>query len=245
VSLTANQPSLDSGATYNERLFGTSRLRSFYHLARFEWAERKVRALAQSRLSVIELGCFDGRLFEQLRDYVSDYVGLDANWEGGLDLARKKFRDSPRVSFVEVTQPSQMHDYEDARFDVSVSLETLEHLPPELVPGFLDELRRVTRGHFLASFPNELGPVFLAKHLLKRIRYGDAEAYTGREIIAATLGRSKQVSRREHKGFDYRDMIDQIAARFEIVSVEGLPGVGLPPSLSPTVAVHARVRSHA
>jgi hypothetical protein len=240
--LTADQPGAVTGG-YNERLFGTSRLRSFYHLARFRWAEGKVRALGRSNLRLIELGCFDGRLLEQLHPYVSEYVGLDANWEGGLDLAMDKFGDNPGVSFVEITHPSQMRCFEDERFDLAASLETLEHLPPALVPEFLDEIARVTHGHFLASFPNELGPVFLAKHLLKRLRYGDAEDYTGGEIMAATLGRSRRIARREHKGFDYRNMIRQIADRFNIVSVEGLPAIGLPPVLSPTVAVHATVRS--
>ena len=240
--MTADQPGTDVDGGYNQRLFGTSRLRSFYHLARFQWAEEEVRALGRAKLSLIELGCFDGRLFGQLRPYLSQYVGLDANWEGGLDLARVKFGGAPGVAFVEITDPSQMRGYADASFDLAASLETLEHLPPALVPDFLDEIARVTRGHFLASFPNEIGPVFLAKHLLKRLRYGDAEAYTSGEIMAATLGRTGKIARREHKGFDYRDMIRQIASRFDIVSVKGLPAVGLPPMLSPTVAVHARAR---
>ncbi|HVM21680.1 MAG TPA: class I SAM-dependent methyltransferase [Sphingomicrobium sp.] len=224
---------------YNERLFDAAGLRSFYHLARFKWAEEQVRTHCGNGLKVLELGCFDGRLFDHIRPQVADYVGIDANWEGGLDLARRKYAGVAGATFLEATDPKALRAFADREFDVTASLETLEHLPPELLPAFLDELARVTAGQLLVTVPNELGPVFLAKYLLKRLRYGDADDYSVKEAVAATLGQTHKVRRCEHKGFDYRQLIGAIGARFNIASIEGLPFAGLPPLLSPTVAIRA------
>lgn len=227
-------------AGYNERLFSRAGLRRFYHMARFAWVRDKVARTLPGDLRVIELGCFDGRLFDTLGSRVSEYVGVDANVEGGLDQAREKFDGRRDVALIEATHPDVFDRFPDRHFDIAASLETLEHVPPELVTGFLDQLQRVTRGHLFITVPNELGPVFLAKFLAKRLYYGGGEPYSFSEVVAATLRRSDKVERDEHKGFDYRDVIGEVAKRFEIVEVIGLPRMGLPPALSPTVAIFAK-----
>ena len=108
----------------------------------------------------------------------------------------------------------------------------------------MDELARLTDGHLIVSVPNELGPVFLAKYLAKLAIWRDAQAYRPREIVAATLRRSDLVERNDHKGFDYRDVVREIAARFDIIAVEGLPNIGLPVALSPTVGIFAKSRNN-
>ena len=235
--MTKSAP-LDVG--YNERLFAKPGLRSFYHQARFDWAEGEVRKYLGNNLKVIELGCFDGRFLQHVEPQVAEYVGIDANWEGGLDLAREKFAGKPGTTFVEASDPAVLRQFNDGHFDLAVSLETLEHLAPELLPAYLDELARVTSGPLLVSVPNEIGPVFFAKHIVKSLRYGAAERYSARELIAAVLGRSDRIERNQHKGFDYRELIRSIGSRFQIFSVTGLPRLGLPPGLSATVAIHAR-----
>ena len=191
---------------YNERLFSGDAARAYYHLARFKWATDKIARLPAG-LSVVELGCFDAKLLNFVGDRVREYVGLDANWEGGLDLARKTFAGRPDVRLIEAESPESLKEFPDGHFDVAVALETLEHVPPELVEPYLAELARVTKGHLFVSVPNEMGPIFAAKFLAKKIAYGDAEPYTFREFIAATLRQSWKVERTQHKGFDYRKLI--------------------------------------
>ena len=229
--------------TYNERLFSRAGLRRNYHLARFNWVRDKVEKHLGNDLKVVELGCFDGRLLDSIRPRVRDYVGLDANWEGGLDYAREKYAGQSGVTFLEVTDPSAFDRFADGAFDMAASLETLEHVPPEMVPAFLDQLARVTRGHMFVTVPNELGPVFLAKYLAKRIRYGGGETYSFKELVAATLWQSDKVERNDHKGFDFRDIVAEIGRRFEILSVDGILSLGLPASLSPTVGIFAKTRA--
>ena len=232
-------------AGYNERLFAKRGLRSFYHLARFNWAAGEIRKHLGANLKVVELGCFDGRLLEHIEPQVAEYVGLDANWEGGLDLARERFRGRPTANFIESSDPAALHEFPAGYFDLAVALETLEHLDPGMVPAYLDELARVTSGRILVSVPNEIGPVFLAKHLVKSLRYGATEHYTPREFVAAVLGRTERIARNQHKGFDFRQLIRSIGSRFEIISVTGLPRLGLPPGLSATVAIQARTTTPA
>ena len=228
--------------TYNEQLFNSAGIRRFFHLARFQWAEQAIRGCTGSQLKVVELGCYDGRLLERIRPCISEYVGLDANWSGGLDRAREGFGACPDVCFIETSAASSFRQFDDGHFDVAVSLETLEHIPPSELTGFLDELARVTCGDVFISVPNEIGLVFLCKYLTKRLRYGGTDRYSAREFAAAVMGFSDRVARHEHKGFNYKDLLQLIAERFEIVRINGLPNLGLPAALSFTIAIHARTR---
>lgn len=82
--------SLHNGYGYNERLFSRG-LRRKLHLARFHWVNAEITRWHGSSRSVLELGCFDGKLIDFLSDKPSRYVGFDANWEGGLDAAKVKW----------------------------------------------------------------------------------------------------------------------------------------------------------
>lgn len=198
----------------------------------------QVRRLEIPMDSVIELGCHDGRLLDFIPK-PTRYVGLDANWEGGLDLAREKFAGAANCSFYTVQTPNQIPSGLDG-FNFGASLETLEHVPPELVDGFLSELANRIDGYFLVTVPNEIGPVFLAKWLIKRIFRISPTQYTAAEIFFTTIGRTEHVQRMEHKGFDYRNMIKQIATHFEVVKVRGFPMRFLPVWLCFGVGIVAR-----
>jgi SAM-dependent methyltransferase len=227
---------------YNERLFAKRGLRSYYHLSRFRWLHERLVAQKDAQLRVVELGCFDGRVLQHTPGKVERYVGLDANWEGGLDLGRAAYAGRPEVSLIECTCAETLHQFANRSFNTAVSLETLEHIPEPAMREYLAEIARVTDGHFYVSVPNEMGAVFLVKYLMKRAVYGDSENYTLKEIVAATARQSHKVRRKEHKGFDYRRLIDELAVHFDIVRVEGLASFGLPPALSLSVGIVARTR---
>ncbi len=228
---------------YNERLFSGG-LRRYLHLARFVWLQREIKHQDCHYESVIELGCFDGKLLEHLPWQPKRYVGFDANWEGGLDLAIQKWKHFPQYSFIKACVPEDMSLEERDHFDIAVIMETPEHIPPELVDGYLMIIRELTRGYVFITVPNEKGFVFLAKWLAKKLLFKDAPQFSLSELLNAILGRMHKVKRREHKGFDYSHLVREIEKYFEVVSVSGIPMGFLPTFFCFSVGIVGRTRSH-
>lgn len=220
---------------YNERLFSGG-LRARLHLARFHWLARNVSHFAGNYRSCLELGCYDARSIEYLPHRPQRYLGLDADWGDGIALARERWG-GEGFEFRRCTQAAEM-GLDGERFDLGICLETLEHIPPERVEPYLQALAGAVDWLFV-SVPNEKGPVFAFKYLAKLAVVGDAQHYTLAEFVNATLGRTERVRRREHKGFDYRRLIAQLARHFEILSVVGQPLAGLPPWMNFGVGVVA------
>lgn len=229
--------------SYNDRLFRAGTLRALYHEQRFRWLASTLRRLRLQPSRVIELGCFDGRVLDWLPQTPVRYIGFDAGWEGGLEHAQST-RATPSIEFVRSIDPDDLGKLTDHSFDVAVSLETLEHIPPALVDAYIDELARLTSGYLLVTVPNEKGVPLLARQVMKAALSwndsSDAERYTAKELYYGVLGKMERVERREHKGFNYSALVKQIARRFEIVSVEGLPSRWIPAALSFSVAIVAR-----
>lgn len=98
-------------------------------------------------------------------------------------------------------------------------------------------------GWFFATVPNEKGAVFLSKWLAKKMLRAGTEPYALSELINATLGRTDRIARREHKGFDWRTLVRQVAAHFEVVRASGLPVEFPPRSLCLTIGIVAKSRA--
>jgi hypothetical protein len=229
--------------TYNERLFQGRNLRSFLHNARFEWFRRRVEQRLPNAFSMVELGCFDGRLLEFCPHSPVRYEGFDADWEGGLSTALEKFANHPYWRFHKALDASALRPLPAASFDVAAALETLEHIPPGSVDDYLAELARVTDGWLFVTVPNEKGLVFLAKYAAKRFALRSAQSYRPAEVWNATLGRMHLVERVEHKGFDWQQLSGQIARHFEIDKIESIPFAGSPLGTAFTIGIIARPRS--
>ncbi len=224
---------------YNERLFSGG-IRSKLHFARFRWFLSEVTRRNCQTDSILELGCFDGKLIDFLPNKPLRYIGFDANWEGGLDLAKAKWADAPNISFVQASSPDEMHLSSKEVFNISVAMETLEHIPPPMVDGYLRKIAQHTKGYFFVTVPNEKGIIFLAKWLTKKIFSRDAEKYTLSELINATLGRLDLVTRNEHKGFDYELLIKDLEKNFDIINISGHPFGFLHPSLCFGIGIVAK-----
>jgi hypothetical protein len=227
-------------ATYNQRLFEGGGLRQFLHSARFRWFASRLRRFGLQPDSVCELGCYDGKLLNYLPSPPRRYVGFDANWENGLNLAAELWGDRSEFSFRLCRTPQEMLLDDNERFDVSVVMETLEHVPPGMVGPYLERLARHTVKYVFITVPNEKGPVFLAKWAIKRLMSHDTETYTFREVCNATLGRMDKIARRDHKGFDYQQMVREVSRHFDIVEVSGNPLGTLPTWMSFGVGIIGR-----
>jgi 2-polyprenyl-3-methyl-5-hydroxy-6-metoxy-1,4-benzoquinol methylase len=225
---------------YNERLF-TGGIRSQIHLARFAWLNKMVGRIFQNQsLRVIELGCYDGRSIDWLPCKPASYDGFDANWEGGLDIGKARFADSPALRFFQCSSPHEMIPAQDG-YDIGISLETMEHIPPAMVDGYLDILAKSIKSTAFFSVPNEIGLPFLGKYLAKKLIYRDSmdEAYSLREVLYEILGQPQYVHRNEHKGFDYRNFIKLVSQKFIVKKVMSIPYSWLPVELSFTVGIVA------
>ncbi len=220
---------------YNARLFESSALRRWHHEARFRWLSSTLRRLGCVPDSVFELGCFDGKAIRYLPRVPSRYLGCDADWEGGLAPAREAWRAAPGIEFRECRAPSDIR-LDGETFDVVICMDTLEHVPPETLPAYVELLARAARGFVLVTVPNEKGIAFAAKYPLKAILGGN-DPYTLREAFNATLGRLDRVARREHKGFDYAAVAGLLGRRLAIESVTGIPLGAFPPALNPSVGI--------
>lgn len=228
-------------AGYNERLFAGG-LRCWLHTARFRWLRRAMRRRGDRPGAVLELGCFDGKLVDHLEHPPARYLGIDAGWEGGLDAARTRFAGVPGFDFIQARSPAEAVLPDGEAFDAGIAMETLEHVPPEMVAPYLDFLARHVRGRLYITVPNEIGPVFLAKWIAKRLSSEDAEPHTPAELLNAFLGRADRIARREHKGFDYRVLVRQVSRRCRVEEVSGHPLGWLPPWLCFGVGIVARPR---
>lgn len=233
--------SLRDGYGYNERLFAGG-IRSMFHLARFKWFISEIKKRNCVADSVLELGCFDGKLIDFLPRRPSTYIGFDANWEGGLDKARVKWAGAPNFGFHQASSPDEMRLDNNSVFDIAVAMETLEHVPPEMVEGYLRKIAQHLEGYLFVSVPNEKGIVFLTKWLAKKLLTDDAEHYTFAELTNATLGRMGLVARREHKGFDYESLVKNIDKHFDVIDISGMPFGVLHHSLCFGIGIIAKSR---
>ena len=219
---------ISDGAGYNERLFSGG-FRKYLHLARFRWVMKYIDKHNINTNSVIELGCYDGKLLDHFSAYPNKYVGFDANWEGGLDIAFGKYKNK-NISFHKAETPKDM-DFLDGLFECGFCMETLEHIPPELVEPYLQKLSQHLKGYFFITVPNEKGILFLIKYIIKSLFSNDVQKYSLKEIYFATTGQLSKVVRYDHKGFDYMVLSEQLEKYFEIVEISGHPINFLPMSL--------------
>jgi len=229
------------GQGYNERLFG-SRFRRWLHEARFRWLQHKCRTMHVNTVSVLEIGCFDARSIRYLPTKPKRYYGFDANWEGGLDLARKTWEGEKQYHFFTAEKPEEV-DISGGKVSLALSLETIEHIPPELVNGYLQCVAELLDGVFIVTVPNEKGLLFLVKYLAKKLVVGGASDYSVKEVFSATLGRMNRVERNEHKGFDWEQLLGQLKKYFDVKEVEGIQFPWLPLSFNAQIGVVMTSRS--
>lgn len=113
-------------------------------------AAEVVRALKPS--SVLEVGCGDGRFIGMLAPSVPRCVGVDLV-ERAIRYARAF---NPDVEFLceDVTRIEE-------QFDVVASIEVLEHITDEMLPGFVSAMVRHLRpgGHLIVTVPTDAEPV--------------------------------------------------------------------------------------
>lgn len=223
--------------TYNERLFSPG-IRGFFHNARFTWLHSAMKKVGMRSGSVLELGFNDGRSIRYIPFEPLKYAGYDADWEGGFDEAVNNFKDYHQYAFIRSADPATFNAGGEI-FDAVLAMETIEHLPVQFLPEYLEKMAAATGRYGFFSVPNEKGLLFFLKYLLKRIFRTAGPPYSTREVWHALTGNLAGVERKDttHKGFDYDVLIRQLSVYFDLVEVQGLPFGWLPLSLSFTIGI--------
>jgi 2-polyprenyl-3-methyl-5-hydroxy-6-metoxy-1,4-benzoquinol methylase len=208
------------------------------------WSHRRRFALARELASagaggaLLDYGCGDGTFAVLAHDLFRETVGADIDVGQVRDcgerlgtLAGVRF-----VSIDDLRDPSH-----EARYDVVVCMEVLEHCPADIQPAVLDDLTRLTRpdGIVVISVPIETGITLMVKQAVRAVaaasglvEYGHRERYRPAEYCRMVLGgRSAQIERPEtvvasatggtvrfhgHKGFNWR-VLERLIERVMVI----------------------------
>ncbi|MGE0045107.1 MAG: class I SAM-dependent methyltransferase [Hyphomonadaceae bacterium] len=183
----------------------------FNHRTRFDRTARLIEELADKNASVLDYGCGDGRLLSDLRA---------RGWQGAL-LGYDAFVDDQKPGFEKI---ADLDAVADASLDIIGAFEALEHMDDEARAEFLEFCARALKpsGRIVVSVPIMIGPVLFLKYANARIVNGSPWRYSPGELIRAgifwgSVPRSKSGKYMDHKGFDYRELKREIAARFKFV----------------------------
>jgi hypothetical protein len=204
--------------SYNLRLF--SGWRAVHHYRRFYWLRNKLSNFNLKDLSIIELGCYDGKIINFFEIYPKEYLGLDANWEKGLNIAKKVHNDKKFASFQKCNTPEAIPDKK--KWDIGISMQTFEHIPKYSVEDYLLKLSKIIKKRLYITIPIERGFAFILASLT-RIPKKLFSRYSIRELVWSFLGKLDKIERIEgHKGFDDRIFLKQLSKYFHILDIEGL-----------------------
>lgn len=218
----------------NERLFSLG-MRSRYHFARFSWFREKSIQYQSSCRRILEFGCFDAKPLDFLPSEPEVYFGFDADWEGGLQVGRRRGANEQTDELRSCNSPNHLAEGEP--FDIAICMETLEHLPLKDIDAYLDYLRRMTVDFCYSTIPVESGVFFPLKYVYKWFVEAVTAPFRFSELAAAAFGCMHKVQCMEagRRGFDFRKCLDKIETFSEPADIEGIPLSRLPLSFNPTI----------
>ena len=224
---------LASGDYARKQIYCPSRVVAWSHGSRFRLAARLASSASGGRL--LDYGCGDGTFMALTHGSFTEAVGADID-VNQLAECRRRLADLPGLAFVRTADlRGALHQ---GGYDVVTCMEVLEHCIDAERVRVLDHLRELIAagGRLVVSVPIEIGPALAGKQLFRAIAawrgqgdYRYRETYTPRELLAAilagpNLARAHHRVETEsgprdycgHKGFDWRILEQEIAARFTV-----------------------------
>jgi len=98
---------------------------------------------AEPVISVVEIGCGNGRLCDLLSGMSLDVTGVDI-FDNDAVYNRERYK------FIKQDLIQTPYPFKDNEFDYCLSFDVLEHLPPEAIAPALKEMGRISSNIFLA-----------------------------------------------------------------------------------------------
>ena len=122
------------------------------------------------RARALDFGCGAGRLTRALGRYYGESIGVDIA-RSMIDLATELNEGHPGCRFV-LNERGDLSQFEDASFDLVLSLITLQHMRPEYAKGYIREFVRLLRpdGVLVMQIPGERIPKASEALLHRRAR---------------------------------------------------------------------------
>jgi len=128
---------------------------------------KKVGELLVYKKNILEVGVGNGLMFEYLKKKVS-YTGLDLSVKMLTQAKKRALQYS--ISFYPIQGNAIDLPFKENSFDSTICIDTLHHIPPEMVNRVVEELIRVTKknGQILLEIKNGL-------NLIVRYLYWEAQ----------------------------------------------------------------------
>lgn len=198
------------------------------HGSRFDLARRLVAPAAGGRL--LDYGCGDGTFVAMVHDAFTETRGVDVEPDQ-IDGCRARLGDLPGVSF---GLTADLSAADAGAWSVVTCMEVLEHCLEAERRRILEELVRLCApdGRIVISVPIESGPSLIGKQFFRALAglrglgdYAHRERYSPVEMARSVAGlpvprvvyeghgAHGPFSYYGHKGFAWRDVEREIAAR--------------------------------
>ncbi len=223
--------------TRYEKIQNFNPLVSFLHATRYKYLIRLFTDLSQANpsrtLNVVDIGCAHAKAFDVLNSRFNiNYVGVDTDTEP-VKTAEKRY--SQYRNFRVINDSIVNHYSEFQHADVILALESLEHIPENIVVRIVEHIARAKPAAFMCSVPNEVGPIVLLKNIGSLFTgYIRHKEYRWKETLHAGLFNLDGIDAHGtgHKGFDWRWLAHTIRHNMRITRTHANPFDWLPKTFS-------------
>jgi SAM-dependent methyltransferase len=219
-----------------EKNQGFNRITSFFHNVRYRHLIKFFeRFPANKAIKVVDIGCAHAKTFCLLKDRFSiAYIGIEPSELGVYAYQRYSSHKNFRI----INGLVEDHFLELKEADVILALETLEHIPENIVVRIIEQISLTKSKNFICSVPNEIGPIVWVKNIASLLMgYIRHTEYTWRETFFAGIYKLDRIEAHTngHKGFDWRWLAQTLRHNMVICKTYSSPVSWLPKILSPSL----------
>jgi hypothetical protein len=227
----------DSELTYYEKNQNFNPLISYMHSIRYKHVIKLFEKLSSqdknTTLKVVDIGCAHAKTFELLNNrFKINYVCIELDKDFS-EVAKQRY--STCENFKIINDTIERHYSEFAHADVILALETLEHIPENIVVRIIENISMAKPKAFMCTVPNEVGPILLIKNIgLLLTGYMRHKEYKWRETFYAGIFNLDKIETHGtgHKGFDWRWLAQTIRHNMKISKSHSNPFSWLPKTFS-------------
>jgi SAM-dependent methyltransferase len=231
--------------TYYEKNQNFNLLVSWLHNIRYKYLIELFDQLQSEspnkQIRVVDIGCAHAKTFALLNErYKISYLGIELD-KAFADTAKARYGENP--NFCIVNDSIENHYEKLENVDFLMSLETLEHIPENIVVRLVERIAAANPRYFICSVPNEVGPIVWIKNIGSFLMgYMRHTEYRWSETLNAGLYQLDKVETHGvgHKGFDWRWLAQTIRHNRKITKILSSPFRWLPKTFSVSIIFISR-----